>query len=211
MAGTQGIGMLSQINVPLPQRFRVGIAVKKPIIFTLDYESQKTPITIRYQQPNATYTNLILSNIQFLRGGLETQIFALPLWLRMGLTAMFKPGIEGADASIQSNINSAFKYKMLPTKLDLGLSTKLWGAETGGTFGISAMPFFSIVQMDTLNPDFSRLGYGSIYVKKDAWQVAYQSILDAGSTLAAYSIATDKNNWMSLAKWISTLTISVRF
>jgi hypothetical protein len=208
---TENIGMLAQIPSQLPQKFRIGATLRKPFLITLDYEKQANPITYRYQKSDSTYGDLVISNINYLRGGFETQFLFLPMILKGGLTVMLKPDISGADSQMEDNFNKAFKYQMLPLKLDLGAGFAAWGSEIGGGFGFSLMPIFSTLQLDTLNQDFSKMGYYNMFIKKDFWQVTYMSVLDPGSTAAAYSSATDKNNWMSYIKSINTLTVSVRF
>jgi hypothetical protein len=208
---TENIGMLENIPSKLPQKFRIGATLRRPFLITLDYEKQANPIAFRYQQSDSNYADMIINNISYLRGGFETQFLFLPVLLKGGLTVILKPDISGADAELQKNFDKAFKFGMLPVKLDLGTGFKAWGSELGGGFGISLMPIFTTLQLDTLNQDNTRFGYYNMFIKKDFWQVTYMSVIDPGSTAAAYSSATDKNNWPSFIKSINTLTVSVRF
>lgn len=212
LAGTDGLGMAAETKIPLPQRVKVGATLRRPFLITLDYEQQNTPMTMRYQKEDSTWDNLIISNIRLVRGGMETQLLMLPIWLRGGLTVMIKPTLTGADAKTLDSFNNAFKLKVLPLKLDLGGSFKVREYEIGGATGFSATSFTSMIQLDTLSSDFGRAAYYNLFFKSAAdWSVTYQNTLDPAATGAAYSAASDKNDFLSIAKWISTVTISVRF
>ncbi|MBI5700113.1 hypothetical protein HZC35_07425 [Candidatus Saganbacteria bacterium] len=212
MAGTEGIGLATETKIPLPQRVKIGATLRRPFLITLDYEQQNNPITVRYQKEDNTWDNLVISNIRLVRGGMETQLLMLPIWLRGGLTVMIKPTLTGADAKTQDSFNNAFKLRVLPLKLDLGGSFKVREYEIGGATGFSATSFTSMIQLDTLSSDFGRAAYYNLFFKSAAdWSVTYQNTLDPAATGAAYSAASNKNDYLSIAKWISTVTISVRF
>ncbi|KAF0134661.1 MAG: hypothetical protein FD145_492 [Candidatus Saganbacteria bacterium] len=211
VSGTENYGMQESIPVSLPKKVKIGASLKRPFTIAIDYEQQENPINCRYQKSDASYASLVLSDLKFLKGGFETQLFSLPLIIKGGLTLIFKPTVAGADANLLSTIDKAFKYKVLPTKIDLGTSLNLWGTELGNSFGASIMPAFSVLQLDTVGQDFSRLGYFSLFVKRDFWELTYLSILDPAATGAAYSSAENKNDYINIAKFINTLTFSVRF
>ncbi|MFA4906200.1 MAG: hypothetical protein WC645_06820 [Candidatus Margulisiibacteriota bacterium] len=212
MAGTEGIGMAAETKIPLPQRVRIGATLRRPFLITLDYEQQSNPITVRYQKADNTWDDLVISNIRLVRGGMETQLLMLPIWLRGGLTVMIKPTLTGADAKTLDSFNTAFKYRALPLKLDLGGSFKVRDYEIGGATGFSVTSVTSMIQLDTLSDDFGRAAYYNLFFKSAAdWSVTYQNTLDPAATGAAYSAASNKNDYLSIAKWISTVTVSVRF
>ncbi len=213
------LGMLANIPVTLPQRTKIGAALRKPFLIALDYEMQNNPISFQYSDSNSQYVTMTVSDIKFLRGAFETQLFILPVWFRGGLTAMLKPTLGGAvDSSTRDSLDKVFKFGMLPMKLDLGSNISIMGLDLGGAFGINLLPFVYALQLDTLNADFTRLNYYSFYLKKDWWQATYASVLDPGSSGAAYSSLSDddKNNMdfgkvMAVLKFVNTLTISLRF
>ncbi|HTY12630.1 MAG TPA: hypothetical protein VMD02_00415 [Candidatus Omnitrophota bacterium] len=213
------LGMLGDVPVTLPQRTRIGAALRKPFLIALDYEMQNNPISFQYQDANQNYVTANIGDIRFLRGAFETQLFVLPVWFRGGLTAMLKPTLGGAvDQKTVDSFDKAFKFGLLPMKLDLGSNIGLSGYELGGAFGINLLPFIYALELDTLNSDFSRINYSSIYLKKDWWKVTYSSVLDPGSTAVAYSglSSSDKGNLdfgkvMSVLKFVDTLTISFQF
>ena len=212
MAGTEGIGMAAQTKIPLPQRFRIGATLRRPFLITLDYEQQSNPIIVRYQKQDNTWDNLIISDIRLVRGGMETQLLMLPIWLRGGLTVMIKPTLTGADAKTLESFTTAFKYRALPLKLDLGGSLKVRDYELGGATGFSVTSVTSMIQLDTLSGDFGRAAYYNLFFKSGPdWSVTYQNTLDPAATGAAYSATSNKNDYLAIAKWISTVTVSVRF
>ena len=212
LAGTEGLGMAAETKIPLPQRVKIGATLRRPFLITLDYEQQNTPLTVRYQKEDSTWDNLIISNIRLVRGGMETQLLMLPIWLRGGLTIMIKPTLSGADAKTLESFNNAFKLKVLPLKLDLGGSFKVRGYEIGGATGFSVTSVTSMLELDTLNPDFGRAAYYNLFLKSSAdWSVTYQNTLDPLATASARSAAANPDDIVPLLKWISTVTISVRF
>ena len=220
MEGTENIGMLSEIGFDLPQRTKLGITFHKPILISLDYELQKNPIKIRYQNQNGEYVDAEFSNIQTIRCGLETQVFAFPVWLRGGISLLLKPTASGLDSTSQSTYNNTFSYGLLPLSLDLNMITNLWGYKLGGTMGFDASTVLSALQMDTLNYNFGKTMYYSISLNKDNWHCVMQNNLDIISTSTAYSNAktagtiTEKSEWtnyITLLKWTSTLTFGFDF
>jgi hypothetical protein len=212
MEGTENIGMLAETKIPLPQRVKIGATLRRPFLISLDYEQQNTPITVRYQKEDQTWGDLVISNIRLVRGGMETQLFFLPVWLRGGLTLLIKPTLSGADAKTQESFNNAFKLKALPLKLDLGSSFKIGGYEIGNGLGFSVTSLTSMIQLDTLSNDFGRAAYYNLFLKSSAdWSVIYQNTLDPLATAAARSAAANPDDLLPLLKWISTVTVSVRF
>ncbi|MFA4967222.1 MAG: hypothetical protein WC624_03285 [Candidatus Margulisiibacteriota bacterium] len=213
--GTENIGMLPDIPVTLPQRLKIGATLRKPFLITIDYEQQSNPLSYRIQKSDGTYTNLIISDIKLLRGGLESQLLFLPLWLKGGITMLLKPTVSGYEPSSKDDFEKAFQYGMVPMKIDLGLNTNLWGYEPGGGFGVNLLPILFLSQLDTVNQDFSRMIYYNLYLKKDIYQLTFMSVLDPGSTASAYSTAPKRDgspeNPISIIKMISTLTLSMRF
>jgi hypothetical protein len=69
-----------------------------------------------------------------------------------------------------------------------------------------------MLELDTLNPDFGRAAYYNLFLKSSAdWSVTYQNTLDPLATASARSAAANPDDLMPLLKWISTVTVSVRF
>ena len=64
---------------------------------------------------------------------------------------------------------------------------------------------------DTLNQDFNRIAYFSSYFKRDNWQMTLQNAFDIGATGRAYNTATSRKDVLSWIKWLTTLTISLKF
>ena len=213
---TQGIGMLQGFEIKIPQKMRIGLTMKKPFLISLDYEMQNTPIEFRYEGTNNQVNNANISDIRILRIGAETAVLFLPWHLRGGTGLMFKPTVTGLDAKTQDSIDKAFKYGVLPVKLDLGTDVNAWGTTLGAAFGFNIMPIFSLYQLETTNMDFNKLLSYSLYLNRDNWKATYAAVLDPGSTASAYANRTkdkveDVNDAMALVRTIQTLTMTVNF
>ncbi|MEA3492846.1 MAG: hypothetical protein U9R38_00500 [Candidatus Margulisiibacteriota bacterium] len=208
--GTEDLFLEEQINVELPKKLRVGLALKKPFLIALDYEQNQTPVRYQDTENNSIIT---VSNLTFLRIGVETQLFALPMWLRGGTSLMFKPTIDGASQEVVDNVENAFQYGVLPMGLDLGGEINLYGTHVGADFGINITSILSLYQLDALNQDLGKIGYYDIFVTNGPWQVKYLAAIDPGSTAGAYSErpANDDDFKMEYLKWIHTFTISYIF
>ncbi|MBI5700936.1 hypothetical protein HZC34_03690 [Candidatus Saganbacteria bacterium] len=196
----------------IPQKMRIGVAIKKPFLVAIDYEQNQTPLSLALGN-NTTST---ISNLNLIRLGFESQFFFMPIWIRFGTVLLTKPTIVGADAATLNTINSAFKYKVLPAKLDLGSYVNLWGYELGDAIGFDLLPIINTLQVDVNNIDLSKMAYYSFSLKKDSWTIDYLSHLDLLSSAAAYSgKPADSSGKKSLAisdiKFIQTLGISYKF
>jgi hypothetical protein len=212
-AGGRNLSLEPEKNYPLPKRVRLGFCLKRPFLIAVDYESNQNPIVI----PGSTEAdNLSISNLTLLRIGLETRVFALPWVLRGGTTLAFKPTVTTADTKAQDNINKAFKYGVLPLKLDLGTTVNFWSYLFDGSLGVSALPLLGLLQVDTTNADLSKMVYYSFGLTKDAWQVHYLLQADPLASAAAYDRkpappSGSKQFELSDVKYLQTLAVTYRF
>lgn len=147
---------------------------------------------------------------------MESQLFSLPFWGRFGITFALKPTITGSDKKTQDNIDKAFKYGVIPVKLDFGSTLNLWGYEIGDALGINVLPIINLLQVDTNNIDLSKMVYYSLSFKKNVWEVGYLMQLDPLSTAAAIKnkpadASGDKNFEASDLKFVQTLGVTYRF
>lgn len=215
MEGTEDLGMLPSFSVLVPQKTRLGLTLRKPWLISIDYETQNTPIYFRYMDENEDYVDAQISDIRILRIGMETQVFALPWWLRSGTGLLFKPTITGMDPDVQENIDNAFKFGVLPVKLDLGTDANFWGYIVGIAGGFNLTPVISAYQLDISNMDANKFLFYSLYTKKDNWKVTYAANLDTGSTASAYGNRTkdidNVGDAMEIIKMIQTITFSFKF
>ncbi|MCU0641857.1 MAG: outer membrane protein transport protein [Candidatus Margulisbacteria bacterium] len=212
-AGGQPMYLEPVKNYPLPKRFRCGFALKRPFLIAVDLETNQTAITI---PGSVEAKNITVSNLNFLRIGTETQVFVLPWWLRGGTTLALKPTVTGLQPKEQENIDKAFKFGALPLKLDLGMTINFWSYLFDSSFGVSALPLVSLLQVDTTNLDLTKMAYCNVGLTKDAWQVNYLLQADPLATAAAYSekpapAVGDKSFESSDLKFIQTLAVTYRF
>lgn len=199
----------------LPRKIRYGFALKRPFLIVLDFESNQTPIKYYTTENNQT-KEIIISNINLIRFGGETQLFALPCWLRGGFTFLSKPTISGLSTDEQANLDNLFQYGVLPIAINLGTDINAWGTIVGGAFGGNPGSLINFVQLDTTNIDLSKMVYYTIYAKRDAWQIDYLAQLDPFSTAAAYGSKTvpagqEKTFEVSDVKFVQTLGVTYRF
>ncbi len=219
LEGIEGLGMSQSFNVNLPQRIKYGITFRKPWLITLDYETQLNPIPFRCKDINGNVVDASLNNLKIIRGGMETQVFILPWWLRGSMSIMLKPDLVGLDQISVDKYNKAFLLKkFLPLSLELSSTENLWGYYFTQGGGFDASTAFSLIQLDTMNTAVGKILYYTFAVNKDYWHVVYQNALDPVATAIAVGNApesdrksNDAGKILALVKWISTLTIGYSF
>ena len=201
----------SEKTFAMPKRTRMGAVIKKPILIALDYEQNQTGFVV----PGTNEaSNINVSNLNFLRLGVETQVFALPWWLRLGTTLAFKPTITGGVST--EAIDRAFQFGVLPTRLDLGTEANFWSYKVAGSFGINAMPAINLMQFDMMNADLAKMVYYSLTLNKEAWTVNYLCQVDVMSTAATYGdkpvdAQGNRNFEANDLKYLQTLGVTYRF
>ncbi|MFH1683873.1 MAG: hypothetical protein ABIA67_03220 [Candidatus Margulisiibacteriota bacterium] len=205
----------------LPRRLRYGFALKRPFLIVVDFESNQNPIkyvTEENGQPN----EIVISNINFIRIGMETRLLALPLWLKSGVTLMPKPSITGLPAETQESVDNLYnnlaKYYIpgLPVRFDLGADLNAWETIVGSSFGISAQSLLNFLQVDPTDADPSKMAYINTYVIKEAWRVDYNLKLDPFASASAYSNRTvpagqEKSPELSDLRYVQTLGVTYKF
>jgi hypothetical protein len=199
-----------QKTYQLPKRMRYGFALKKPFLIVVDFEQNQNTI------PWPGSAEVSIANLSLLRIGLESSLFNLPFQTRFGFTFMLKPTLTGASPSLKDSIDKTFKYLVLPLRVDVGTILNLWGYEVGDSLGFNFMPLLGLVQFDPNNLDLSRMLYYSLTIGKDAWQITYNSQLDALASASSYSnksvpAGSKKQLEYSDAKFVQTLGITYRF
>jgi len=216
MSDTENVGMLSSINVPLPQKIRWGATLKRPWLISVDYEQNLTPFELYMKDENGNFKMMRMTGVNIIRLGMETQFLIFPLWLRGGTAVMLEPNFENVSSKDQDNIKKIFKFGLIPIKMESGAYVNLWGLYTGGNGGFNLSPFFSAWQLDTMNMDVSKTLFYNIFMEKDFWRVSYEQALDPGATAAAYAVRPNKdikdvNDALSIPRWLRTLTVSYKF
>jgi len=194
----------------LPKKVRLGFALKRPFLIAIDLEQDQTAFTIPTSQ------EITVSNLSFIRIGIESRLFSLPFWIRSGTTLALKPSIAGTDQQTIDNINKAFKYGIVPVKFDLGSTLGLWGWEINDSLGFSLMPVLSILQFDATNVDLSKTAYYSLSIVKGPWEIKYLTQVDPGATAAAYSAkpadaSGNKSFQFSDLQYAQTLGVTYKF
>jgi hypothetical protein len=194
----------------LPKRLRLGFALKRPFLIAVDLEQNQTGFTIPASQ------EITVNNLNLIRIGIESRLFALPCWIRGGTTLALKPDITTTDQQVIDNVNKAFKYGVLPVKLDLGGALDLWGYQIGSSLGVSLLPVIELLQVDVTNADLSKMAFYSFSVMKGPWEIKYLSQVDPAATASDYSNkAADANGNKTFAvsdlKYTQTLGVTYNF
>jgi hypothetical protein len=207
----------SEQYYPLPRRLRAGVAWKKPIIFSIDYEMQLNPMEVVYKHSDGNYAATRISNINILRLGIESSILSSPVKLRGSTGLLLKPTVEN-DPDLAASVNSVYStLPVLPAMLNLGGEINFWGTKAGLGFGYNGLTLLSLVQLDTVSTNISQLLYWSIYADNDQWNLTFSQAVDPTSTASAYLAAhpgssVDFSSFQfSDLKWLSTIAIGYEF
>lgn len=217
LPGTENIGMLPDMNFALPQKTRIGLAFKRPILVTLDYETLNNTIVIRSTDSNNQPIDIKVTNIRIVKGGGETQLFSLPIWLRGNASILIKPQVEGLSGSSLDTFNKLFVLfnRAMPLSADLGLGTNAWGYKIDTAVGVDGSVLLGIVENDPNKLNINKISYGILSVDKDNWHASYQASVDPAASAAAYNKLTqaqkDGGEWMKAVRLVSTLTIGYKF
>jgi len=217
--GTEKYYLEEQLKGELPKKIRFGLALHRPFLIAIDYEQNSTPINIKYEDKDTKQTKIgTVSNINLARIGIESQVLALPWWVRGSAILMFKPSLSNFEKETQDSIDRVFKYGFLPLGLELGNEFNLWGVIAGGAAGFNLTPLISMVQLDTTNFDLNKIIYYNTFVSYGPWRVSYLASFDPGACAGAYASREDKTKkvespWdaMSYLRFIQTLKVSYTF
>ncbi|MFH1542068.1 MAG: hypothetical protein ABIE84_03140 [bacterium] len=214
-AGDTPLYLEPEKTYELPKKIRYGFALKRPFLIAVDFEKNQTPIKYISQENNVP-TETIISDINYLRVGLESQLLFFPAWSRLGLTLMSKPTITGLTAEAQASLDDAFQFGYLPVRLDLGLEINFWGTIVGNSTTINPQIILNSLQLDIYNADLNKLLYTNLYFNREAWTVSYITQVDPIATGIGYSnktvaAGTEKAFEISDLKFVNTIGVTYRF
>jgi hypothetical protein len=212
----KGLYMENEKTYNIPQRLRIGVAIKKPFLIAIDYETLNTPLTLLITDNTGSTQKVNLTNIKVLRIGSEMQVFKLPLWLRGGFGFLYKPVADNSD--VQEKIDSIFKIgskslPFFPFKFDFGLNTEVYGTQTGLALGIDGLSLINLYTVDLLYSGVGKTAFWTFYAKKGSWQFSYISSVDVVGTVS--SIQSQGRSLSSFtyndAKWNQVVAVTYRF
>lgn len=209
LEGAEGFYLPDSFTIVLPRKGRVGISFTKPFFFAVDYERYFTDLQ---------YQEMTVQDLGFLRVGLESQIFFLPLVFRTESRWLIKPTILGiTDPAWAKDINDFLdRFPAVPTETTFGVGWKAWGGEMGADFTENHASILSVYEGDLL--DFLKTLSYDVYLKTDNWDVTYTAIGEPfylisenaelinktrlGETITASDVKTN---------WVYTLKFGFRF
>lgn len=200
MQGTENWYLPSVLKVELPRSIKLGITFKKPVILALDYEKD-----LHKAQGSAGGE---ISDMSFVRLGLEGRILMLPVGWRLGLGGMFKPSVSG-NADLAKTVEDAYSaFFILPTSLDLGLNARSWGTEVGLAVRCAATPALraAAAQIDNL----TEMVRYEIYGMRDNFKL---SLVTAGEAfMTGYKLTNSTGSAGSVdLTWTSVMSVAYAF
>jgi hypothetical protein len=206
MEGTAGWNLPSTMQIELPKIFKMGVTFKKPVLFTADYQLDLHKVNIANSDTGKVGT---ISGVSQIKLGLETQIAVLPVWFRMGLGLMLKPSVSGDNTQLADSINSTWSGGIVPSSLDLGLSTYAWDTDLGVAFRASGVPVLRSLagQISDLTELVRYEIYGIRGPFKMSWITAGESFLTG---FKMTSTTGQGENTMNIA-WTNTLSFGYSF
>jgi len=203
-----GFSLPDKFTINLPKKGRLGLAIKKPFFFAIDYERYFSDIF---------YEDLTISDLTFLKFGLESSLFGLPLIIRGETEWLLRPTISGAtDQQQEDDINAMLdQFPAIPASNTLGLGLNLFGYEVGADVSENHACFLSIYEGQLL--DFMKLVSYDLYLAKDNWDVTCTAVGEPFYlfTKNAELLQTDGNGEASVSdiqiNWIYSLKFGYRF
>jgi len=212
----QGLYMEPQKTFQIPKRIRVGFSTPKPFLLAIDYEMLTTPVNISITGVNGLQQSVAINGLNVLRIGGELQVLRSPVFLRGGFGILFKPTSDNAD--VQTKINNYFKIggkslPVFPAKADIGLSTNIYGTNTGIAFGLDALSLINMYEIDVTYSNIGKALFYTLYANRDNWQLSYIASADIAGTYADLQAQNKPIGKASLSdiKWNQTIAVSYRF
>lgn len=173
--GAKGFYLPEEFTVNLPRKGKLGLAFNKPFFFAIDYERYFSDII---------YDGTTVKDLAFLKVGMESQIFALPLVFRVESNWLLKPTILGiTDPKAVKDLNDFLNtYPALPTETKFGLGLKIAGGELGGDFMENHASLLAIYQGNMM--DFMKVLSYDLYFRTDNWDITYTAVAEPFYLLA---------------------------
>jgi len=164
-----GFYLPEEFTIELPRKLRLGISITRPFFVAVDYERYFTDFV---------YEELTITDVGFLRVGLETSLFGLPLILRGDSEWLLKPTILGVRDEEQANDINDFLNQLpaLPTQTTIGLGWRMAGYEFGGDISENHATFLSLYEGDLI--DFMKVLTYDLYLRGENWDVTYTAVAE---------------------------------
>ncbi|MFC1559623.1 hypothetical protein ACFL4F_00815 [Candidatus Margulisiibacteriota bacterium] len=196
--------------IVLPSKLKFGFAFKKPLVFALDWEQWQSEVGIN-TDPGSPEAAAIakLSNLTFLKAGLESRLFFLPILFRGSLTMMMKPSTD--DPDMQNSFDDLFStVPILPIEGNMYFSLNVGKGEVGIGGGGGGLPLTAALGADMTK--IAKIYYTDIYYAEEFWRVSYQMTTDPILTGidSDFSGESIDMNSLKLAT-TSTLSIGLKF
>jgi len=194
--------------IVLPIKLKFGFAFKKPIVLALDLEQWQSDVGIN-TDPGSTEggTTATFHNLSFIKAGMESQLFFLPILFRGSLTMLMKPSTD--DPDIQKSLDDTYaSIPVIPVEGDIYFSGKISKGELGFGLGGGGLPLTMAMGADMSK--IARIFFTDIYYAEEFWRVSYQMTTDPILTTLKSDLSGETLDASSL-KLATTSTLSVGF
>ncbi len=194
--------------IELPRKIKFGAALKKPIIFAVDWERWMNEYDFSSDPGHPeTAHNISLSDISFVKIGAESRIMALPMIVRGSLTGMLKPTSD--DKATENSIDDLYKnIPIVPVDGNIYFGFGVMDGEFGFGVGGGGLPLIQALMLDMSS--ITKVFYANVYYTKGNWQVSYLMTMDPVLTGFSSDISTTAGEESNI-RLMQTSTLSLGF
>jgi len=199
---------LTMQPIELPRKLKLGIAFRKPVLFAVDLEQWLNEYKFTSDPGHPETAHYIsLSNISFVRLGMESRLSFLPMIMRGSLTGMLKPTSD--DPETEKNIDDLYaNLPVVPVDGNIYFGFGVMDGELGLGVGGGGLPLMQAVMFDVSS--IAKAFYANVYYMKGNWQVSYLMTMDPVLTGFSSDISTTAGETSDI-RLMQTSTLSIGF
>ena len=201
---------LTMQPIELPKKLKFGCAFKKPFLIAVDWEQWQNEYRFTSDPGHPETAHYItISDITFLKLGMESQFWFFPVIMRGSLTSLLRPTTN--DPELEKNFDDLYQsLPVVPVDGNLYFGFGLLDGEWGFGFGGGGLPLLRAVMLDMSG--IAKVFYLNTYFKKGDWQVSYLMTMDPVLTAFSSDISTTAGIDSDIRLMqTSTLSIGFRF
>ena len=197
---------LTMQPIELPVKVKFGMALKKPFLIAADWEQWQNEYEFSSDPGHPDTAHLIsLSNISFIKLGIESQLWALPVIIRGSVTGLLKPSTN--DPTTQKSLDDLFSQStVVPVDGNIYLGFGVFDGEFGLGVGGGGLPLIQAMTFDV--SELAKVFYSNVYYKRGNWQVSLLSTVDPVLTGFSSDLSNTPGTSSDL-KLMQTTTLSL--
>jgi len=167
---------LTMQPIELPRNIKFGVALKKPLILALDWEQWQNEYRFSSDPGHPESAHYIsFSNISFMRLGMESRLFILPVVMRGSIKGMFKPTTN--DKYTEDNLEEMYaNTPIYPVDANIYFGLGIFDGEFGFGFGGGGLPLLQAMMLDMSS--IAKVFYSNVYFTRGNWQISYLMTMD---------------------------------